>query len=521
MCKKSIIFLLFSFFFIHLVEAQEILLPLVSNVKDKVLFQQDNKYLVSDGFFPVSYKEAQSSLPEKDTLKTRNWIYRKVFKEHFVQQQGKSFFLAIDPVIDMRLGQTHPQDTSFLFRNVKGAQAFGEIGGIFSFYTAFYENQARFMEQESAYFRSRGELYPNDGGYYQMNAVVPNGGRTKPFKGDAFDYSSAISYVRLTPLKQLAVQFGNAPRFLGWGYRSLLLSDNSNNYTHLSIDWKITPQLSYTLIRGKQLNLIRKRYTDFVEAPYERKGIGMHYLSYQPLPSLVLGVFESTIYLRDEATSYQRVNSLFYQPVIGLNTVVKGAESKDMKNLLGLNLAWKFHVQHLLYAQVVSDNFSLKAYGFQMGYRGGNLFKVENLNFQLELNKASSYLYSANNSRMEYSHFNLPLAHTLGNAFTEVVVRANYLWKGLFVDGGVVYYRTQETPLNMMAIFQHDLTHLPVFSKEVINGHLELGYEFNPATHLRAFIRVDYRREEGFNPRSIRAVNVGIRSTLRNQYFDF
>lgn len=512
-----------SLLFSTVIWSQDILIPSAHNVKDKAIFSVSNNEIVGSGFFPVSYNEANLELPTKDS--TRSWVMRKLFSEHFIQQSGKDFFFAVDPLLNLSVGQEQLQNSSdYLFQNTRGAQAFGEIKDKFSFYTSFYENQARFVDYQNVYFLDRGELFPNSLGEYTVkNAVVPGGGRTKPFKENGYDYSSAVSYVRLTPIDKLAIQFGNAPRFYGWGYRSMLLSDNSFNYTHLSIDWEILKGLNYTFMRGKQLNLFRKVYSNLVEAPLERKGIGVHYLSYKPIPSLVIGLFESTIYLRDEATSNQRVNPYFYNPIIGVNSIATGAENSDMKNLFGINLAWQFHSQHMVYAQAVSDDISNKEYGLQLGYRTGNPLNIENLHFQIEANVATSNLYAANNERMAYTHFNLPLAHTLGNGFTEIIVRGNYQWKGIFIDGKVVYYSANQTIDDKTRLFESKELVSLQNETQVMNTQLELGYELNPATHLRMFVNMNYRTSvsELGDDLNHGIISIGIRSALTNQYFDF
>ncbi|MFA5574430.1 MAG: hypothetical protein WC994_05180 [Brumimicrobium sp.] len=506
---------------------QKFLIHAAKNVKDGILFTIDSDTLISEGFFPISYSKARYELPEKDTLKKRNWVVRKLLKEHFVQLKGKNYLLAVDPLFEMNLGKEILQKTyPYVYQNTRGFQAFGEVKGILSFYTAFYENQARFVDYQEEYFRSRGEYYPNSDGslYSQQNAVVPNGGRTKPFKANAFDYASSTSYIRLTPIKQIAVQFGNQPRFFGWGHRSLLMSDNSFNFTHLDIDLEIVKGLNYSIIRGQQLNLFRKVYTNLIEKPYEKKGVGVHYLSYRVNPSFVIGLFESTIYLRDEAKSAQRVNKYFYNPIIGVNTVVsRGQERNGMKNLIGLNSAWKFHPQHLVYLQFASDDLKNFEYGFQVGYRLGNPFKIKNLHIQVEYNQASSRLYAAENKRMNYTHFNLPLAHTLGNDFKELIGRISYKWKGIYIDIEGVLFLTQQPLAGKTTLFESK-SHSPVLQPtKTLNTNIELGYELNPATQLRAFIGANYRisKTDGAPRIDYGTAFFGLRSSLRNQYFDF
>ncbi|PKR81899.1 hypothetical protein CW751_00760 [Brumimicrobium salinarum] len=521
--KKFNLLLLISILLIKSsIFSQEILLPISSNVKDQIILSAAHSDMLGEGFFPVSYSEAQVDFPKKDT--TRTWIYRKLFQEHFIQPTGKHFLLAVDPVLNLSIGKdVLNEGANYIFQNTRGVQAQGHIQNIFSFYTAFFENQGRYLAYQTDYFTDRGEYYPKNGVYTQTNAVIPGGGRTKPFKVNGFDYASSVSYVRLTPNDKLTFQFGNAPRFFGYGHRSLLLSDNSFNYTHLSIDWKITPKLSYTLMRGKQLNLIRKVHTNLIEAPYERKGIGVHYLNYKPIPTLSIGVFESTVYLRDEATSSQRVNPYFYQPLIGINTALNGSEISDLKNLLGVNIGWRFHPKHLVYLQTVTDDFKNKAFGFQLGYRNANVFGVKKLHFQAEYNHANKTLYAANNPRLAYTHFNLPLAHTLGNGFKEVVIRLNYEWKGFFTEVAAVFYDAHQPMTNKSQLFESKLVISPNDFTRVLNGHFKLGYVVNPATQLRVFLAGHYRESStDLSPTTANgSLTIGMRTAINNQYFDF
>src|SRR5690554_6867745 len=96
--------------------SQEILIPTSSAVKDKAIFADTTKRVVGNGFFPVTYSEANLKLPVKDT--TRNWVMRKLFTEHLVQKSNKDFFLAVDPLLNMSIGQEMLQNSpDYLFQN--------------------------------------------------------------------------------------------------------------------------------------------------------------------------------------------------------------------------------------------------------------------------------------------------------------------------------------------------------------------------------------------------------------------
>jgi hypothetical protein len=363
----------------------------------------------------------------------------------------------------------------------------------------------------------------SNGVYNTTNATVPGGGRTKPFKQTGFDYSSSAAYIRYKPIKQLAFQFGNTPQFIGWGHRSFLLSDNSFNFSNLKIDWQISPKLNYTVIRGKQINLFRRAVTNQVEPPYERKNFGLHYLTFEPTTNISLGLFEATMYLRDEAVSSQSVDPMFYQPLIGVNTIAFGNETSTLKNVIGLNFGWRLFKKQLIYGQFVTDNFKTFEYGAQLGWRSIDLFNIKNLFIQMEFNIATNRLFSAENRRLSYTHFNLPLAHTLGNGFEEVIFRAGYEWKKIYLNVKSVNYRADQSMADKSLLFDSN-TETVSFNESIISfNSVELGYVLNHATRLSVFAKTIYRMSNTNQSGQINngIIHFGIRTGLTNQYMDF
>lgn len=504
--------------------AQQILTPIGSHFKDKVIAGSSDStdLFLGNGFFPVTYEESGYESPKKDT--TKGWIRRKLFNEHFIQIEHEDYFLAIDPLLDVSLGEDVLQSSNErLFQNTRGVQAFGEILNKVSFYTVFYENQARFAGFQSDYFENRGEQRLSNGVYNTTNATIPGGGRTKPFKGTGFDYASSAAYIRYQPFKKLAFQLGNTPQFIGWGHRSFLLSDNSFNFSNLKIDWQITPKLNYSVIRGKQLNLFRRAVTTQVEPPYERKNIGIHYLTFEPTKNISIGLFEATMYLRDEAVASQSVDPMFYQPLIGVNTIAFGEETTTLKNVIGLNFGWRLFKKQLIYGQIVTDNFKSLEYGAQLGWRNVDLFGIQNLFIQTELNIATNGLFSAENRRLSYTHFNLPLAHTLGNGFEEIVFRAGYEWKKIYLNIKSVNYRADQSMSDKSLLFESN-SETVTFNESIISyNSVELGYVLNHATRLSIFAKAIYRMSNTAQLGELNngIIQFGLRTGLTNQYMDF
>ena len=516
--------------------AQEILLPLGSAFKDQTVLNTDEREIgfTGTGLFPVAEGSVQTPyyLSKDSAQIAPSWFKRKLFQEHFVEIQGEDYFLSIDPLLNVNLGRERGIESHNLFQNTRAFQVSGEVMNKVSFYTGFYENQAKFSSFHTAYFEDRGEKRANGAqtAYNTINAVVPMGGRTKPFKEDelenAFDFAQSMSYVRYRPTKFLALQFGNTPNFIGWGHRSLLLSDNSFNASTLRADVTLSEKWSYSTLFSKHLNLFRrlKGVDNTVEEPYEKKNYSAHYLTFKPTEKLTLGIFEATVFYREDSISSERAHPLFYNPVIGVNSAVFGWEAERAKNLVGLNFAYVVGTKNLLFGQVATDRLGSETeYGLQIGWRSRDLFGVKNLNFHVEYNKSSDRLYAANNWRMAYTHFNLPLAHTLGNGFDEVVGRINYMYKNIYINLHSVLYEANQPMENKSNLFESALLPTEKDRHRVHYNEIEVGYLFNPRTNLRLFSKVVYRTSVGESAgnRNSGLVFIGLKTGLFNQYFDF
>jgi hypothetical protein len=465
-------------------------------------------------------------------VKKKGWLGTKLFHEHFFEVQGEDFFLSVDPLIDLSVGRTNSLNPIDLFQNTRAFQVQGEVMGKVAFYTSFFENQARFADFRTLYFEDRGEQrFSESLGYYDtINAIIPGGGRTKPFKEGAFDYASAISYIRYRPLNFLAIQFGNHPQFIGWGHRSMLLSDNSFNFSSLRFDWSIGERFTFSTIHGKQLNLFRRirslgdtTFVTTVEEPFEKKNYSAKYLSFAPIENLVFGLFESQVYFREDSIASQWMHPMYFNPIPIINTGVYGWENRSAKSLLGLNFAWKFWRSKTLYGQFITDEVSQENFqwGAQIGVKANHLFGIQDLFVQCEYNTATDQLYAAQNRRLSYTHYNLPLAHTLGNGFSEIVAKLHYEFKRIYLNLHGVRYQAEHPIYDMQSLFNARGDYNSK-NTNVVFLETELGYCFNPRTKLSAFVQGTYRNEiiEGERNQTTLFL-IGIKTGVFNRYFDF
>jgi hypothetical protein len=252
-------------------------------------------------------------------------------------------------------------------------------------------------------------------------SAVPGAGFYKPFKTTAYDYIDARGSIYFNAAKHFDIQFGYDKNFIGNGFRSLILSDFSNNYLFFKINTRIW-KLNYTNL---YMELFPQNKNNPGNVLLPRKYAAMHRLSINATPWLNIGLFESIIFGRPNRFDFSYLN-----PVIFLRSIEQQNGSPD-NALLGLDYKMNIGKQGQLYGQFSLDEFVLKEirsgkgwwgnkFGVQAGGKIINLFDVKNFDVQVELNIVRPFTYSHSDSIANYTHYNQPLAHPLGANFSEI-----------------------------------------------------------------------------------------------------
>ncbi|MDX1470992.1 MAG: gliding motility protein RemB, partial [Flavobacteriaceae bacterium] len=218
--------------------------------------------------------------------------------------------------------------------------------------------------------------------------------------------------------------------------------------------------------------------------------------------------------------------------------------------IVGLSAKYKWNSDINLYGQFILDEFSLgeiregnqswkNKYGYQIGVKYYDAFKIEDLFLQAEYNRVRPYTYSHNTIVLNYAHSNQAMAHPWGANFSELILigRYNYMrWYGdvkfIFgkrgfdfdpVDGdyyGGDIYRSENDRIGDTGI-----TVAQGNTTNIFYGEMQAGYILNPSTNLKAFVNLIYR---DFNPEVETAItrdyntfwfSVGVRTDLFNWYF--
>jgi hypothetical protein len=507
----------------HTGKAQQNLLPLHTYYKDKLFspFTHGNytggSYLpITERVFPLHHKIADSSKQYYDLTET-------LFKRHLIEVKGKDFYLTVSPTIDLVKGKNFADTANESpLQNTRGIHIEGDLFSNFSFSTSIYENQARFTAYENLYYLSIGELYPNatGKGYNTQNAIIPGAARTKPFKTSGFDYTYAIGNIVYQPTKFLELSTGNNAHFIGSGYRSLLLSDNSINAPYVQSRVKLSTKLSFVYMRSKLLNLIRRPIYTTVESNYESKGYAVNYLNYSIHDKFNISLFEGSLYNKVDSITSNRVNPLFYNPIPFLSSALI-RDLTQFSSVEGLNLEFILNPENRFYSQLALSNFDFDYLGFQLGYRGYNFGKLKDFMLQLEYNNVPKNLYQSKNSRLNYVQSNLPMAHTKGNGFQEFILRANYELNRAYLDIKTIYYLFEA--YQSLSVFPLDMN-LPAQKGNVIHQQVELGYRFNRNMNLTLFGTWMLRNIAVTNlsgPANTNCLYIGIRTGLINHYNDF
>lgn len=478
---------------------------------------------------------------EKESLvkKTDSWLGRKLYNEHLVQVQGKDYWFTVDPILDLQVGKDTEANFSSTWNNTRGIFIQAGLGKRFNLTTSFYESQGRFADYFNQYAESLKAFGPDP-------AIIPGRGIAKRFKSDSYDYPVAEAYLSYTPVDFLNIQFGHGKNFIGDGYRSLFQSDVSSPYPFLKLNvnfWKIKYTSTWMWLKD-----VRPEVT--VDGAFFTKYMANHFLSWNVSKRLNIGLFESVMWAD---TNNRGFDINYLNPIIFFRAI-EFQTGQDAGNvILGLSGKYKWNNKVNIYGQFILDEFSLSdvkagekswknKFGFQLGAKYFNAFKIDNLLLQLEYNQVRPYTYSHNSIILNYAHFNQPMAHLWGSNFRELVLIGRYNYKRWFADAKFIIgqrgydFNTTDDSFNYGGnIYADEDNRVSDTGIKIGQGNktksfmteIQAGYLINPETNLKLFTNIIYR---DFNPEAITAstmdsntfwFSIGIRTDLFNWYNDF
>ncbi len=501
---------------------------LFSQQNSFLLLTNDNFYIDSycattDSFCHTTFKPiVKSTIPEYKTIDNRilravsdsafiakmkhKWFWKKLLTDDLITVNKEQFHLSINPIINFEYGL---DSTKRLTVNSRGIIINGDLSNKFSFTTGVIETQT-FPEK-----------YLSD--YINIKNVAPGQGRVKLFKNTGFDYSYSFGHVSYSPSKHFNFQLGHGKNFVGDGYRSLLLSDVPFNYPYLR------STITYKRIQYVNLWAVFQEVKPYDNRTlvYQRKHGSFTYLNFLISPKIQLGLFEAIIFQTTDSTTNNKIPLNYFNPVIGYRTLQYGLDYKH-NALIGMSNHIILFKHLVCYEQFILDDINNKndnsknRFGYQIGIKVLEPFKIKNLFVLTEYNAVKPYTYSSTVEHQNYSAYNEPLAHPLGANFKEFVFLVKYSYKDVFCQLKLTTSNTYQyfiTLDNGTNIFNNvnEANYNNIYH-DVTNFNFETGVTINQSNRLQLVGGIHLR--ENLQPHTT-YYYISLRTSISNFYYDF
>ncbi len=447
---------------------------------------------------------------------------------------SKTQSLIINPAFEFGLGRQNFED-----------ELVSSLGLGFNLYAKRGKDKWRlgltYLRMNSNYMQYQRE-------YILAQKVVPGMGVVNYDSRIGSNYLSG--FLNYNANKYFNFEFGYGRNSIGDGYRSLLLSNTSNASPYFKMTTKFW-KIQYT-------NLFTShQHIDNVERNsnlFQRKFTATHFLDLQVTKWLNLGLFETIIWQGDKGKYNRGFDPNYLNPFIFYRPVEFSVGSSD-NALVGANIKLTLPKKHILYSQVVLDEFLLSElqadfnqwrnpndsirsgwwankYGIQLGWRKFEWFGHKGFNTRLEFNFVRPFTYAHTNLNQSYSHFNQSLAHPLGSNFTEVLgivdyrkgkflARAhfNFSEKGFSILGQNLGEDIQESNITRSKEYENT-TGQGILNKSLYSD-FSLTYVWQEKWNASASLGYIYRNQDLGPNQTNNMIYLKIHTNLFNSYFDY
>lgn len=339
---------------------------------------------------------------------------------HLIEVNQPDFYLRVNPVLDLRYGKQR-NDREDYFYNRRGVRLRAGIDDRLFLHFELLETQTGLPDYVRQ-FRQRFDALPGAGFIKRYRLALAN-------VANGTDFLNGQGYLSADITKHVGARIGYGSHFIGDGERSLLLSDFSNNYPFLELNWRIWKfhyrNIFAELTAGPSI-------LPTTGLPFPKKYLAAHHLSINLGERLTLGLFEAVVLSRDGGFDLAYLN-----PVIFYRTIEQSVGSPD-NALIGTTARYrlpKFRTE--VYGQFMLDEFKFdelfvqrrgwwaNKWAYQIGMRHVDAFGIDQLDLVAERNTARPFIYTHRGSS-NYTHFAMPLAHPLGANFSENLFGLDY-----------------------------------------------------------------------------------------------
>jgi len=406
------------------------------------------------------------------------------------------------------------------------AQWRGQVTKRIGYYTYATDNQFR-TPLYTRLYATKNTAVPGFG-YFKGDVSA---GSTVPI--DAFEVKGGIMY---NAAKGIDLQFAFDKVFIGNGYRSLILSDFSNNYLFLKINtrfWKF----NYYNLFAQMIN--RYDVPQGVDTIYPKKFMTFHCLDLQVTKWLNVGFFENIMFGRRNGYDLNYLNPMIFSTALGHQM-----GSPD-KTTIGVNIKANAFKNTQLYSQIIINEFVLgevtkykngwwgNKQALQLGLKSIDVLDVNNLDIQGEVNIVRPFVYTSKDNNSSFTHYNQALAHPLGANFKEFIGIVKYQpIPKLQLQAKLIYYNQG---LDSAGVNFGSNPLLPYTSRPYDYGwkigsgikatcmlaHLSAAYELLPNIFIDADYIIRNYKQDGIADVKTNILNVGLRMNLKKREYDF
>lgn len=453
---------------------------------EKEIIQSDS--IQHFGFLPLLQSRVKAGNVEQlvpslalKRYSNRSFTARKLFHEHIIQYDSGEVQFTIDPLVNFEFGE---EDSDLardqqLYKNMRGFVLRVNLGSKVSVESSFRENQVELP----TYLSNRTKAL--DVAYGQ--------GRVKEFNDTGYDFAMASSTISYSPNDKINIQVGHGKHFVGYGHRSLLLSDMAFNYPYLKLNtlW-FKGKLQYQNLYASFQDLIRLDSDFEGEGLFQRKQGVFHYLDYAVNSRLNIGLFEGVMMQSIDTSGNVSVPANFWVPVIFVNTLIEDDSDKG-NSLVGLNTNYKLSNNWQVYGQVAGYGLKDMEASFQLGSK--YYFEFIPIRLQVELNS------KAKNLRPNmFNHYNESLADPLSSEMNELYISVLFEKNRYLTQLGGNYQEARSYEARILDLRQ--------------------SYIVNPAYNL-VFSVGAFMRDFNNNIEPENYFYVGLSTNLQNLYFDY
>ncbi len=385
-------------------------------------------------YLSSTFADASDSVVPFRFYAFKNFFLSKTLNEK--PQKPDWYNLQVHPIADAELGYDGVLKKT-IPSLIGGTHVKLNINNDFTFAASVYGGKSSFP-------------FFNDTGI-STQKIIPAYGQAYGNSKNGYSFVDYTGYVSYSPnnSKIFNLQLGRDKHFIGDGYRSLLLSDYGPAYPYFRMNanlWRLQYNAWYSWMYDvSTANGMKKDYTN--------KFGTFHYLSYNIIKELNVGLFENIVWRGTDSNQVRTFEVNYLNPVIFLRPQEYAVGSPD-NSFIGVNINGTLFRHLKLYGQLALDEFFLKEVrarrgwwgnkqGWQLGAKYINAFGISGLKLQVEYNEVRPYTYSHGVVQQNYAHYGMPLAHPLGANFRELLGFVNYRknswelsWQGLYAVVG-------------------------------------------------------------------------------------